>query len=327
MQVGVIGTGYAAKLRVQALKADPRVTAVGVAGHDRDRTADFAALHGAIASPDFQQLLAQPDLALVIVATANHHHGEMVQQALQAGKHVIVEYPLALDVATAEQLIALARQHQRLLHVEHIELLGGVHCALKAALPRIGKVLYARYVTLKPERPAPRRWTYHHHEFGFPLMGALSRLHRLVDLFGPVNRVTSQAQFWPIAGEPESSPYYASCVCSAQLQFHTGVLAEVTYGKGEAIWTAKRTFEVQGELGAIALDGEQGVLIQGDTPEPLAVGGRRGLFAKDTTAVLDHLLTGTPLYIQPEASLYTLKVAAAAQQAAQTGTAIAPDAL
>lgn len=323
MKVGVIGTGYAAKLRIQALQADQRVGLVFVAGRDRDRTAEFAALHGAIACADLQQLLAQPNLDLVIVATTNHHHGDLVQQALEADKHVVVEYPLALDVSHATQLLALAQQRQRVLHIEHIELLGGVHCALKAALPQIGKVLYARYVTLKPDRPAPRRWTYHQAEFGFPLMGALSRLHRLVDLFGPVRRVTSQAQFWPIAGEPDSSPYYASCVCSAQLQFYSGELAEVTYGKGEAIWTAKRTFEVQGALGAIALDGDQGVLIQGKTPEPLTVGGRRGLFAKDTTAVLDHLSTGAPLYIQPEASLYTLKVAEAARQAALTGTAIA----
>ena len=55
------------------------------------------------------------------------------------------------------------------------------------------------------------------------------------------------------------------------------------------------------------------------------IGSRRGLFAKDTAMVLDHLTNGTPLYVTPEASLYTLKVADAAKQSAETGDAVEID--
>ena len=48
------------------------------------------------------------------------------------------------------------------------------------------------------------------------------------------------------------------------------------------------------------------------------IGSRRGLFAKDTGMVLDHLHTGAPLYVSPNESLYALKVADAARRSAQT---------
>lgn len=318
MRVGLIGTGYAAKLRVQALKTDPRVEQVWVAGHQADRTQEFSATYGAIAADSWEAMLADDTLDLVVVSTMNQLHGAIARQALQAQKHVVVEYPLALDVAEAEALLALAQAQNRLLHVEHIELLGGVHQALKQALPQVGPVFSARYVTLKPERPAPQRWSYHREQFGFPLTGALSRLHRLTDLFGQVTRVSCQAQFWP-AKTGALTPYYSTCLCTAHLHFAGGELAEVTYGKGEALWQADRRFEVQGQWGALVFEGDRGTLIQAETTQALEVGGRRGLFAKDTAMVLDHLTVGTPLYLTPEASVYTLKVADAARRSLEVG--------
>jgi biliverdin reductase len=318
MRVGLIGTGSAAKLRAEALQVESRADLVVIAGRDLARTQKFSQPYGAIAYASWQALITQFDLDLVVIATMNRDHGAIAQAALQAGKHVVVEYPLALDVAEAEAAIAIAKAHQKLLHVEHIELLGGVHQALRSSLPRIGDPFFARYVTLKPERPAPQRWSYSLQDFGFPLVGALSRLHRLIDLFGEVASVTCQTQFFP----PRLSPYYSTCLCTAHLRFKSGLLAEVTYGKGEALWQASRIFEVQGKTGALLFEGDQGTLIGAEGNEAIAIGSRRGLFAKDTALVLDHLTKGTPLYITPEASLYTLKVADAARQSAETGNAI-----
>jgi biliverdin reductase len=80
--------------------------------------------------------------------------------------------------------------------------------------------------------------------------------------------------------------------------------------------------EVQGDRGALIFDGDEGKLMTADGAQSIEVGARRGLFAKDTAAVLDYLLNGTPLYVTAEESLYTLKVAAAAQQSAATGERI-----
>lgn len=322
LRVGLVGTGYAAKRRAEALQADPRAHLVAVAGHRADTTEAFCRTYDAIAASDWHELVQRADLDLVIVATINRDHGAIARAALAADKHVVVEYPLSLDPIEAGELIALAQARQRLLHVEHIELLGGVHQALKTALPDIGTPFYARYATLKPERPAPQRWSYHLEQFGFPLAGALSRLHRLTDLFGSVATVNCQTQFWDQTGQPITEGYYATCLCAAQLRFDSGVLAEVVYGKGEAVWVAERKFTIEGRQGALVLDGEQGTLIQAQGNQPLVVAGRRGLFAQDTARVLEALATGAPLYVTPEASLYTLKVALAAQQSAATGQVV-----
>lgn len=316
LQVGLVGTGYAARLRAEAFQKDSRARLVAVSGHSPEKTQDFCQIYGATALSTWQTLVQQPALDLIVICTVNRDHGAIARAALEAGKHVVVEYPLALDVSEAESLIALAKAQNRLLHVEHIELLGGVHQALKASLPGIGEVFYTRYATIKPERPAPRRWSYHRELFGFPLMGALSRLHRLTDLFGTVFTISCQARFWSGTEQSSADPYYSACLCAAQLRFCSGIIAEVIYGKGETLWQAERKFEVHGEKGAVILDGEQGTLIQANGIHGLEVGNRRGLFARDTAMVLDYLISGSPLYTTPEESLYTLKVADAARRSA-----------
>ena len=320
LQVGLIGTGYAAKLRSQALQTEPRATLVAVAGHTLETTQAFSQTYGAEPIASWQKLVQQPSLDLVMIATVNRDHGAIVRAALEAGKHVIVEYPLALDVAEAVELIALSKSQDKLLHVEHIELLGNMHQALKASLPAVGKPFYARYATIKPEQPAPQRWTYHPELFGFPLIGALSRLHRLVDLFGNVATVSCQTQYGD--RNEASDPHYTSCYCAAQLRFESGLLAEVVYAKGEAVWQAERKMEVHGDKGALIFDGNQGMLVQADGSQSIALGSRQGLFAKDTAMVLDYLMDGVPLYVTPEASLSTLTVAEAARRSAETGQTI-----
>ncbi|WP_346293293.1 Gfo/Idh/MocA family oxidoreductase [Sphaerothrix gracilis] len=314
---GLIGTGYAAKLRAETLQADERSQLVAVAGHTPEHTAEFAQTHGTEAAQNWQQLIERPDLDLVFICGVNRDHGPMVQAALAADKHVVVEYPLALDVDLATALIDLAQQRQRLLHVEHIELLGGLHGAMREYLPQVGQPYYARYSTINPQHPAPRRWTYHSDLFGFPLMAALSRIHRLTDLFGQVAEVNCQ-----FVSDRATDGYFISCLCTAQLSFASGFVAEVTYGKGEKLWAAARRMEVHAEQAGLLFEGENGTLLTPDGTQPIEVGTRRGLFAKDTRSVLDHLTTGTPLYVSPAASLYALRVADAARRSAQTGQRI-----
>jgi biliverdin reductase len=319
LRVGLIGTGYAAKMRAETFNADARSHLVAVVGHSPERTAQFGQTHGTEPFNSWMEVVNHPELDLIVISTVNRDHGAIARAALQAGKHVVVEYPLSLDVAEAEELVAIAQTQGKLLHVEHIELLSGIHLAIAEALPKIGTPFYARSNNLNPQHPAPLKWTYQSELFGFPLMGALSRIHRLTQLFGSVHTVSSQARFWD---NPKAFGFYSSCICTAQLRFASGLVIELNYGKGEALWQAERTLTVQGEKGAIVFEGEQGNLIQGDERYPLQVGSRRGLFAKDTTMVLDHLEHGTPLYVTPSDSVYALRVADAARRSTATNETI-----
>ncbi|NJO20408.1 MAG: Gfo/Idh/MocA family oxidoreductase [Spirulinaceae cyanobacterium RM2_2_10] len=318
-RVGIVGTGYAGQRRAEAIAADPRAELVAIAGHTPAKVAALCETHQARACDSWRQLVGDPQLDLVIVANVNRAHAEIVRAVLEAGKHVIVEYPLALDPAAARSLLELARRHQRLLHIEHIELLGGMHQSVRQALPRLGAVNYARYVTLTPQRPVAGRWTYDQKLFGFPLVAALSRVHRLTDLLGAVVAVSGQARYWDLS----ASGAYHACLCAAQLRFASGAIAEITYGKGEVFWQAARTFELHGEAGTLIFEGESGRFIRGEQVEALTTSRRRGLFAQDTDAVLSHLTSGQPLYVEPTASLYALEVADAVRQSVATGQMIA----
>ena len=320
IKVGMIGTGYAARLRAQTFLADTRSHLVAVVGNTPHKTAAFAQQHNCEVMDSWEKLVEREDIDLIVASTVNQFHGAIALAALSAGKHIIVEYPLCLDVAQGLEIIALAKTQNKLLHVGHIEVLGGLHSALKEKLPQLGKVFYSCYRTIKPQNPIPPRWSYNHELFGFPLMGALSRIYRLIDLFGSVKTVNCHIRFLN-----EDAQYYQSCICTAQLCFKNGTLAEIIYGKGKSVWQRERKFEVHGENGALIFDGDRGILVRNTETISIELAGRKGLFTKDTNMVLDHLFEELPLYITPEQSLYALKVADAARKSTETGLTIAVD--
>lgn len=318
-KVGIVGTGYAAKKRAEALQADPRAELMVVTGNTPQRITEFSQAFAISSSNSWQQLVNSPELDLIFVCTINRDCGAIALAAIQAGKHVVVEYPLALEPKVASEIITLARANNQLLHVEHIELIGGLHQAIKQNLPKIGNVVYARYATISPQHPVAHSWKYHQQMFGFPLAAALSRIHRLTDLFGTVDTVAGNNRYWDISG----SEYFSACLCNAQLRFANGILADITYGKGEVFWHGYRTFEIHGERGTLLFEGEKGTLIKGkEHRTEIAVASRRGLFTKDTSLVLDYLFDAKPLYVQPEQSLYALQVADAVRQSSETNNII-----
>ncbi|CAN5838778.1 Gfo/Idh/MocA family oxidoreductase [soil metagenome] len=319
IRVGLVGTGYAAGARAKAFRADPRSQLLSVAGHHFESAATFAESHDLKVMEGWQQLVADDSLDLVVVATVSSLHGEVVEAALTAGKHVVVEYPLSLDLAQAERLVKLAAERNLLLHVEHIELLGGLHRAVQAHLPKVGTPSYVSYCTLNPQHPAPMKWTYRSDLFGFPFCGALSRVHRLTNLFGPVEAVTCCTQTTDSQADPT---YFASILSSARLQFQSGVVAELTYGKGENLWVYRREIEVQGSSGALVFNRDEGKLTTAEGTAPIAVTPRRGLFVKDTEGVLDYLSEGKPLYVSAAESVYALSVGDALRRASANGKTV-----
>ncbi len=314
LKVGIVGTGYAARKRAEAIAEDSRVELLAVTGNSSGLT-EFCHAYGAKAIESWNMLVNLPELDLVFICTVNQGCGAIAKAAIMAEKHVVVEYPLALEAEVAAEVIELAKTKAKLLHVEHIEIIGGLHQSLKQCLPQIGQVFHARYLTISSQPLVEQNWKYHRAKFGFPLAAALSRIHRLTDLFGRVESVTCDNRYWDV---PDSD-YFTACFCHAQLNFRSGVTAEVTYGKGDIFYRSDRILEVYGEQGKIIFVGEQGTLISNQGEQKIPVTPRRGLFAQDTAMILDYLYNQQPLYIEPSASLYALRIANAAQESALTG--------
>ncbi|MDX6625984.1 MAG: hypothetical protein QOE56_973 [Solirubrobacterales bacterium] len=103
--VGVVGTGFSARAHLDALARLPGVRAVAVAGRDPQRVEELGALYGLRAYTDYAELLADPAVEAVHTCTVNGLHFEVNRAALEQGKHVLSEKPLATD---SEQSAALA---------------------------------------------------------------------------------------------------------------------------------------------------------------------------------------------------------------------------
>ena len=318
IKVGIVGTGYAAKKRAEALQADPRAEILQVTGNTPEKVAGFCQTFSVTEVNSWQELVSQPELDLIVICTINRDHGAIARSAIENNKHVIIEYPLALDPQEAAAIITLAQAKNKLIHVEHIELIGGIHQTLRQYLPEIGNIFSARYTTIAPKHPPTRRWNYHKQMWGFPLSAALSRVHRLTDILGNVATVSCQSRYWDA---PEAE-YFNACLCNAQLRFVNGAIAEISYGKGDVFWHGYRHLEIYGDQGTISFMGEKGSLIKGEETITLPVKSRRGLFVQDTSMVLDYLTEGQPLYVKPQASLYALQVADAARRSADSNQVV-----
>ena len=119
LRVGLIGFGYAGKtFHAPLIRATPGLELAAVASSDAGKVR--AALGAdAVVFSRADELIAQADIDLVVVASPNATHVELATAALEAGKHVVVDKPFTADTAQAMQLAALASERGLLLSVFH----------------------------------------------------------------------------------------------------------------------------------------------------------------------------------------------------------------
>jgi predicted dehydrogenase len=115
IRMGVIGAGGFGLFALQHFAQLPDVNLVGMAGTHREAAFAVAQRFGIPDIEEVDALLERPDIDLVYIATPPFLHHPYALKALQAGKHVICEKPLALDLQQADELIAAARQNRLLL--------------------------------------------------------------------------------------------------------------------------------------------------------------------------------------------------------------------
>jgi predicted dehydrogenase len=115
VRLGVVGCGGFGLFALQHFTQVPGVTFTGMAGTHRPAALAAAARFGVENVEDIGDLLRGDGVDVVYVATPPFLHFAQAMAALEAGKHVIVEKPLALTVAEADELVAVARQRDLLL--------------------------------------------------------------------------------------------------------------------------------------------------------------------------------------------------------------------
>ncbi|MDQ2964352.1 MAG: Gfo/Idh/MocA family oxidoreductase [Chloroflexota bacterium] len=111
IRAAVVGTGFVGPFHVDAIRRGGYGEVVAIAGSDPVRTrARAAALGVPRATTDLRELLDDPSIEVVHVCTPNRTHVEIATAVLEAGKHLVLEKPVALDSGSARGLAALARR-------------------------------------------------------------------------------------------------------------------------------------------------------------------------------------------------------------------------
>ena len=119
LQCAVIGTGYLGKFHAQKYAALPDCELVAVVDINHAAAQAVAEQYNATALTDYTELLGRADAVSIVVPTTLHH--QIALAFLNAGSHVLVEKPITVTIAEADELIAAAKANDRVLQVGHLE--------------------------------------------------------------------------------------------------------------------------------------------------------------------------------------------------------------
>jgi predicted dehydrogenase len=120
LNIGVVGLGYWGPNLARNFNALPNCILKTVCDLSEDRLKHITSLYPqAKGESDFDNLLQDPDLDAIVIATAVKFHHPLAKAALLAGKHVFIEKPLASSTEQSEELVAIAREKGLILMVGH----------------------------------------------------------------------------------------------------------------------------------------------------------------------------------------------------------------
>lgn len=134
VRIGIAGIGFMGMIHFLAARGAAGVRVSAVQSRDpAKRAGDWRGIRGNFGPPgevmdlagvraheSFDELLRDPEIDLVDLTVPTGQHEAMAIAALRAGKHVLVEKPIALDVAAADRMLAAAEKAGRLLMVAHV---------------------------------------------------------------------------------------------------------------------------------------------------------------------------------------------------------------
>ncbi|TGK37772.1 Gfo/Idh/MocA family protein [Leptospira andrefontaineae] len=132
VKIGVIGTGHMGQYHVNVAKTLSDAELIGIYDSDSERASQMAEKHKTSAFSTVDDLIKHTDSVIIAVPTFLHH--EIGKKALLAGKHVLVEKPIAETLEQAKELVDLASKNNLVLQVGHVERFNG-------AVLELGKIV------------------------------------------------------------------------------------------------------------------------------------------------------------------------------------------
>lgn len=183
IKIGIVGTGWMATDRANVFSRLDGVEVSGIYSRTLDKAVELSASIGTQAYVTLSELLANCDA--VVISTPNCTHFELASEALSAGKHVLVEYPLCTSMEDAETLRAESVKHGCVLMVGNTIIHEAMFGYLNQNLERLGNLVSASsrvafygeenaghwYMNTLLSGPRFATFHYHHIEYFKRLLG------------------------------------------------------------------------------------------------------------------------------------------------------------
>jgi UDP-N-acetyl-2-amino-2-deoxyglucuronate dehydrogenase len=232
--VAIIGPGLVAHTHAQVLSQMTEAKLIAVCGRDLERTRAFAEPYGAQAFTSLTQTLEHPGVDAVILCTPHPLHAEQATLAACAGKHVLIEKPMALSVKDCERMIAAAQTHRVKLGMISQRRLYEPVIRVKNAIEtgKLGRPVLATLSLLGwrgPEYYAMAEWrgTWAGEGGGVLVNQAVHQLDLLTWLMGGITRVSSEVAN---LNHPEIE---VEDTAVAVLRFQSGALGSVVVSNSQ----------------------------------------------------------------------------------------------
>jgi UDP-N-acetyl-2-amino-2-deoxyglucuronate dehydrogenase len=327
--VGVVGTGLIYERHARACADNPeRVRLVAVADVDPERLAAAQAAWDVPAGcADHRELIARDDVDIVVVSTPPCTHEQIVVDALEAGKYVLCEKPLASTLAAADRIVDVAERHPGRLSVVHqFRYLPEVQRTLSLRdSGRLGELLVGRFSRVAKFKERRAWWGAWDVAGGGAVMTQLiHELDLMCHIFGTPVEVVAMADTLRMEITSEDT-------CAAMVRFANGAIVSVT---GTMVGhKGTHAFDVIGRDGSAHSPWTFHDLDKAAAAEVSAAAVREHPDAgKDAeihahtpymTAVLDAIDAGAPLPVSAHEACAAVELCAAIYASALTGAPVA----
>ncbi len=267
LRVGVIGTGFGALVQIPAFRAHPRAEVVAVAsgtpGKARQVAGRFEIPH---AFDDYREMLAKADLDLVSITCPPDTHHPMTLAALERGRHVLCEKPMALSAGQAKEMLDAAVRRRVVHAMDHELRFNPNRRTMKRLIEEgfIGTPRHALITVVGTGRADPAKpWTWWSDAGrGGGILGAQGshQIDLLRYFLGEMAAACGTTQTYvkdrPDPGRGGRKPVTADDFTSFLVRFTSGAVAAVVNSGVAAHGVGPRT-EIWGDQGTLILDQEE----------------------------------------------------------------------
>ena len=327
LRIGVIGLGWFGEIHCETIVGVPELELTALCTRTPERLAGLAERFGVSTTyRDYRELLADPEIDAVSICTMWDQHTEPAIAALEAGKHVFLEKPMASTVADCDAILAAAAKAEGILLVGHICRFNPRYRMAKQAIEE-GAI--GRIVSLSSRRNIPAAWTPEILNKIGPIVGDAIHDTDLMLWFTGERIASAYAQTVDVRGLKHPD------IGQTMYRFASGATATL-----ETVWCMpeKTPFDIDERMTII---GTEGFLHVQDTFPNLGIASTGGFRSPDTTywpmfggvrggALREELayfarcaLSGTvPEMGRPEDARAALEATLAAEESARTGAVV-----